>query len=44
MKHQPKVARVSILNAIEAVLSLTNVRQAVVVQHPNLTVKAPRQR
>ena len=44
MKHQPKVARVSILNAIEAVLSLTNVRQAVVVQHPYLTVKATRQR
>lgn len=42
MKTQPKVSRTSILNAIEAVLSIPNVRQAVVVQHPKLTVKLTR--
>ena len=43
MKNQPKVTRTSILNAVEAVLSNYDVRQAVVYQHPNLTVKLTRQ-
>lgn len=42
MKTQPKVSRTSILNAVEAVLSFPNVRSAVVVQHPRLTVKLTR--
>jgi len=43
MKNQSKVSRTSILKAVECVLGSYNVRQAVVFQHPDLTVKLTRQ-
>lgn len=43
MKTQVKVARVSIQKAVETLLEV-GARQTVVYQHPNLTVKATRQR
>lgn len=41
MKDQPKIARASIMKAVECVMQ-TGAKQATVYQHPKLTVKATR--
>jgi hypothetical protein len=38
--ERPKVSRISITKAVEAVLELPSVRKATVFQHPELTVVA----
>lgn len=42
MNSKHKVSRISILKAVEFVLSSTEIRQAIVYQHPMLVVKLTR--